>query len=130
MEYAGRNTLNGMAAGVNGSIAAVGRAAAVALDEMAARKADRPLSGSVAIKTSSWAAEPGGIASYPYYCDIAVSGVTANDHADVVIAPASMDVAVSCGICPSCQTVAGKIRLRAAAVPTASITVGYEIRKG
>ncbi len=69
-------------------------------------------------------------ATYPKYYDIAVPGVTASDRATVDLAPASAGTAEACGLCPSCETLAGKVRIRAASIPTASMTANYWIEKG
>lgn len=90
--------------------------------------AKKPLSGSVTIPATGWGSD--STATYPKYYDIAVTGVTASDRASVDIAPASMSTAVACGFCPATETLAGKIRIRAASVPAAALTANYWIEKG
>ena len=94
--------------------------------EVGAAKA--PLSGSVTVPKTGWGSD--STAVYPKYYDIAVSGVTASDRASVDVAPASMSAAVACGLCPVTETLAGKIRIRAASVPAAAMTANYWIEKG
>lgn len=90
--------------------------------------AKKPLSGSVTIPTTGWGSD--STADYPKYYDIAVTGVTASDRANVDIATASMSKAVACGLCQTCETLAGKIRVRAVSVPAAAITAQYWVEKG
>lgn len=86
------------------------------------------ISASVTIQTTGWSSD--GTAAYPKYYDIAVSGVTEKDRASVDIAPASLGTAAACGLCPACETLAGKIRLRAVSEPAASMAADYWIKKG
>lgn len=90
--------------------------------------AAKPLSGSVTIPTTGWGSDT--TATYPKYYDIAVTGVTTSDRASVDIAPASFGTAVTCGLCPATETLAGKIRIRAASVPGAAMTASYFVEKG
>lgn len=91
-------------------------------------KADKPTAVSFSIPASGW--ENDGTANYPYYYDLAVPGVTAADHATVTIALDGIDVAASCGLCATNETIAGAIRLRAAGVPTAVIPAEYWLETG
>jgi len=83
---------------------------------------------SVTIPTSGWNSD--STATYPKYYDISVSGVTAKDRAKVDLSPASLKTAITCGMCPACETLADKIRIRAVSVPTASLTANYWVEKG
>ena len=74
---------------------------------------------SVTIPTAGWV---NGSGMYPKYYDIAVTGVTANDRADITISAASLGTAKACGMCPTSETLAGKVRVRAATVPSAAMT--------
>lgn len=67
---------------------------------------------------------------YSRYWDLAVSGLTARDRADVMIAPTSFAAAKECGLCPGSETFAGKIRLRAKTAPASAIAAEYWIEKG
>lgn len=95
-------------------------------DDMGA--AIKSLSGSITIPKTGWGSD--STATYPKYYDIAVTGVTTSDRASVDIAPTSMSAAVACGLCPVTETLTGKIRIRAASVPTATMTANYWIEKG
>ncbi len=98
------------------------------LEAMDAKKADKPESVSFTIPITGWGSD--STEHYPHYYDIAVSGVTANDRADVTLAPSGLDTAVTCGLCQTCETLAGKIRLRAAAGPASEIAAQYWIEQG
>lgn len=120
---------------VKGLIAQVAKAAAqdiaalTAADVGAAASNHTHVSAvSVTIPTTGWNSD--STVAYPKYYDIAVSSVTVKDRASVDIAPAAMGTAVACGMCPACETLEGKIRLRAVSVPAKSMTANYWIEKG
>lgn len=81
------------------------------------------------ISTSGWQSDT-SVSNYPYYYDLTITGVTVNDRVSVIIAPASVKTAVSCGICPTCESLAGKIRIRSVQIPSSVIAVRYRIEKG
>ncbi len=83
---------------------------------------------SITIPITGWSSD--STAGYPNYCDITVAGLTVKDRADLVIAPESLPVAKACCMCSATETLAGKIRLRAASIPTAAIAAEYWIEKG
>lgn len=87
----------------------------------------KPLKGSFTIPTSGWSTD--STTGYTKYYDVTVSGVTANDRADVIIAAGSVNAAAACGLCPVSETLAGKVRIRATKVPTAAISAEYWIEK-
>lgn len=93
-----------------------------------AGKQDKRSAVAVTLPVSGWGSD--STADYPRYYDITVSGVTARDRANVDIAPAALGTAAACGLCPTCETLAGKIRLRARTVPAAAIAAEYWIEKG
>jgi len=93
-----------------------------------AGKQDKRSAVAVTLPVSGWGSD--STADYPRYYDITVSGVTARDRANVDIAPAALGTAAACGLCPACETLAGKIRLRARTVPAAAIAAEYWIEKG
>lgn len=80
------------------------------------------------IPTTGWNSD--STTTYPKYYDITVSDVTEKDRADIIIAPGSIGVAKTCVFCPTSETLAGKIRVRAQSIPTAAIAVQYWIEKG
>ena len=85
----------------------------------------------VTIPVSGWKTDT-SVADYPYYYEISASSVTANDLASVIIAPGSQSVAMACGMCPTNETLSGKIKIRARNIPAKSISAEYstERRKG
>lgn len=99
-----------------------------ALEELDGTKVDKTNAVAVTIPASGWGSDNN--AAYPYYYDIAVSGVTAADRADVAVSPGSLEMAKGCGLCPASETLVGKVRIRASAVPAAAITAEYWIVKG
>ena len=90
--------------------------------------AQKPLSGSITIPKTGWSSD--STATYSKYYDVAVTGVTASDRAHVDIAAAAWAAAIACGLCPVTETLAGKIRIRAASVPAATISANYFVEKG
>lgn len=83
----------------------------------------------VTIPASGWS-EDTTYADYPYCYDIAVSGITAKDRVGITIAPGSLATAVACKLCPTNNTMAGKIRIWAKAVPNAAISAEYWLDQG
>lgn len=111
-----------------GAVAALAELLDSSLQEIEEALNDFPQSTPVTIPTTGWASD--STAGYPNYYDIAVAGVTANDHAEITIVPDSLGTAAACGLCPTNETMAGKIRVRAASVPTAGIKAEYWIENG
>ena len=93
-----------------------------------AKKQDKPKGTTCSIPKTGWVKDSN--TSYPYYYYLSVTGITAQDRVDVLLAPASVTAAVSCGLCPTSETLAGKVRLRAVSAPTAVISAAYWIEQG
>ena len=106
-------------------VADVAQAAAEAVEEMGQTKADKAVTGRVTIPAEGWEKMVGDV--YVRRYDIPVSGVTAQDRADLVLAPASIRIAAACGLCPTVETVAGGLRLLAQAAPGAEMTAEYRL---
>ncbi len=104
------------------------QATAEALQEQAILKADKSASVSFTILTSGWVSD--NTQPYRYYYDIAVKGITAKDRAEISLAPGSVEAATACGLCPTNETLADKIRVRAVSVPSAVISAECWIEKG
>lgn len=107
------------------------------LDALETGKADKVSPVSFIIPAEGWASEEIDEtgeeetgASYPYYIDIAVTGVTAKDRADVTISVDGLGAATSCGLCPTSETLEGKIRLRAVSAPAEAISAEYWLHSG
>jgi len=86
-----------------------------------------PSGVNITVPTTGWDSDS---SAYPKYYDIAVSGVTNKDRADIIVAQASLDTIEKCGLYSITETLAGKIRIRATSVPTATISMQYWITKG
>lgn len=100
-----------------------------AMEEMESVKSDKQKKIAMTIPTSGWTGD-NTIADYPNYCDITATGVTATDRVDIAIDPNSMATAITCGLCPTNQTLDGKIRVYAKAVPAAAISAEYWMIQG
>lgn len=107
----------------------VAATAAAAIQEVHKLKADKPLGVAFSLPASGWK-EDAAAEAYPMYYDFAVPGVTAKDRASVVLAPASQAAAIACGLCPTNETIAGKIRFRADTVPAEVISAVYYLDEG
>ncbi len=112
-----------------GLVAELAQTVTEAIEEMDGAKADKGQAVSVSIPTAGWTSDT-SVAAYPYRYDIPASGVTAADRAEVTVAPSGLAAASACGLCPTCETVAGAIRIRAKTAPTAEIAAQYWISKG
>lgn len=113
----------------NGLVAELAQTVTDAMQEMDNVKADKQASVSITIPTTGWGIDEASD-SYPNYCDIPVAGVTAKDRVDIAIAPDSMDTAIDCGLCPTNETQAGKIRVWARTVPAEAIAAEYRLSQG
>lgn len=113
---------------VLGSIGNIAGTVADALEAIDAAKADKTAAVPITIPVSGWASD--NDANYPKYYDIPVTGVTAKDRAEITIARGSIDTAISCGLCPVNETIAGKIRIRSISVPGSAISAEYWLEKG
>lgn len=105
--------------------AQVADAAAAALDEMDGVKADKTEFVSFSIPATGWKTDS-SVPGYTNYIDIAISGLTAADYVAVDVAPASSAVARAANFVAT-EIRAGILRLRAASVPTATISAQYHI---
>lgn len=99
--------------------------AAAALDEMDGVKADKTEFVSFSIPATGWKTDS-SVPGYTNYIDIAISGLTAADYVAVDVAPASSTVARAANFVAT-ESRAGILRLRAASVPTATISAQYHI---
>ncbi len=100
-----------------------------AMEEFEKVKADKPDFMEITIPTTGWV-EDKSVAAYPVYYDIVAQGVTDKDRVSVIIAPGSLGNAIACSICPTCETIAGAIRIRAGSAPTATISAEYWLDQG
>lgn len=105
--------------------AQVADTAAAALDEMDGVKADKTEFVSFSIPATGWKTDS-SVPGYTNYIDIAISGLTAADYVAVDVAPSSSVVARAANFVAT-ESRAGILRLRAASVPTATISAQYHI---
>ena len=96
-------------------------------DDLGAMKKGESIA--VTIPTTGWVKDA-TYPKYPYYYDIAVSGITAKDRVGITISPGSIDDAAACMICPANNTMADKIRIWTKTVPTAAISAEYWLDQG
>ena len=94
------------------------------VDDVLHEKQDITAAVPFTIPTTGWARDS-TLTSY-YYCDISITGLLATDIVDVTPQPESHSVARAAGFIPT-ESMAGKLRLRAASVPTAAIKAQYHI---
>lgn len=121
--------MRALAQRASGAAAKVAQAAVEAIEELAWAKADRPAAADVTIPAEGWKQDGSGSA-YPVYYDVPAGTVTGKDRAAVVIAPENMAAAAGCGLCPTCESMEGAIRLRAMQAPETAITAQYWIDEG
>ena len=88
-------------------------------------KADKTEFVSFSIPATGWKTDS-SVPGYTNYIDIAISGLTAADYVAVDVAPASSAVARAANFVAT-ESSAGILRLRAASVPTATISAQYHI---
>lgn len=112
----------------NGVVAEMAQSVADALTEMESAKADKSGAVSVTIPVTGWKSD--ATSGYPQYYDILVPGATTRDRATITISPAGLGLAAACGMCPTSETLAGIIRLRASGIPNAEILAEYWIDYG
>ena len=113
----------------NGLVAELAQSVTDAMEELERLKADRSSFTKVTIPAEGWV-EDGSITAYPVYYEIVAQGITAKDRASVMIAPSSIGDAIACGMCPTCETMEGMIRIRAGSAPTTVISAEYWIEQG
>lgn len=100
-----------------------------ALQTLDGKKLDKTSNVPFVIPANGWNTDESAD-EYPIFYELAVEGITAKDRANIAFAPASVTAAVTCGICPTCETVAGKIKIRSTVRPTADLTAEYWIETG
>lgn len=82
------------------------------------------------IAANAWQENSSETSEFVYYADITVSGLTVNDYAEVNFNRTSQNIIATANICPSGDTMSGKIRIYAKNIPTDSISGQYIITKG
>lgn len=101
----------------------------LASDRLKADLTDKVRRVSLTIPISGWGSDS-SVAAYSKYYDITVDGLTAEDWVEIAIAPDSLEAAKACGLCPTSQSLAGKIRVRATSFPATAIALECWIVNG
>lgn len=112
----------------NGLAGQITQAVTEALEEMESLKADKPARVAIEIPTTGWVDD--GTGDYPHYYDIPASEITADDRVIIAIDPDSEAVAIACGMCSTCISSEGAVRIKAMEVPASAIQAEYWIDKG
>lgn len=89
-----------------------------------------PKTGWASMEIDESSEEMADMHEYSFYYDLPVDGITAKDRADVTISPGSVETATACGLCPTTETLEGKIRLRSAIQPSENIVAEYWLYSG
>ena len=76
----------------------------------------------VTIPNTGWVATTPEDDEYPYTLEIEAAGVLESHNANVTIDLLSVPVAVACGLCPTMQTLTGKLKFWAREVPSSAIS--------
>lgn len=114
--------------GTGTAVTALAEAVDQSLQEIEAALNDLPSAVPITLPTSGWLKDQ--TAAYPYYYDIVVADITVLDRAEITIAPGSLGTVKACGLCPTNETLGGKIRVRSTTIPTTAISAEYWIAPG
>ena len=93
---------------------------------------DYPVASSISISTSGWQSvtPANSIGDYEYYYDINNLNIDSSDLPIVSVAPTSLETSATCGLCPTCESLNGAIRLYAKSIPEDPISVSCWVIKG
>lgn len=93
---------------------------------------DFPIASSISITTTGWQPIPTAnpVGEYHYYYDIPHADIDSNDLPVVTVAPDSIALSLSCGLCPACESFNGKIRIYSQEVPEDVLTVQCWVLRG
>lgn len=119
--------LETLAQGAKGFVGTALKAVTDALKELEGVKADRTAAIPVVIPAVGWTLDG---QQKDYWYDIPIEGLSERDRADIILAPGSLVTAKSCGLSITCTSMAGKIRIRAFAVPERSLQAEAWITEG
>ena len=96
-----------------------------AIEEIDSIKADKAKATTITIASTSSAWKDDDTSSYPIYYDISDDLVSESTRCMVLINPSDMDSAAKCGMCQTCETLDGIIRIRAMQIPSTEIEIEY-----
>ena len=92
---------------------------------------DFPVSTSISILSENWQENTDTeVTSTAYMYDITNVDIDQYDLPVVTISPNSLEIAASCGLCSTCESLNGVIRLYAKNAPDQNITLSYFVVKG
>ena len=91
---------------------------------------DFPIASPISISTNGWQTISPAMGEYSYYYDIIQSDIDSSDLPVVTVSPSSITTAVTCGLCPSCESFNGYIRIYSKMVPADVITIQCWVLKG
>ena len=93
---------------------------------------DYPVASSISLSTEGWqeVTPTDSMGEYEYYYDITFASVDASDLPIVSVAPTSLGISANCGLCQTCESLNGKIRMYAKTVPSDTISVSCWVIKG
>ena len=117
--------LTKVAAAVQSQLAVLSSACSSAMTALDNAKADKVTLTALTIQASGWRQD--NDTGWPWYIDVAASGITAEDVAAVQISADSRAVAEAAGLMSSVETRAGVLRLRARHAPAAAMSAYYYI---
>ena len=100
------------------------------LAEIEAALNDIPSAASITINTTGWVKDNKATHNYKYYYDIASKGTTPDDVPVLGISPSSMSIAATCGLCSTCESINGAVRVYAVSIPLAPITASLMVLPG
>lgn len=123
-----RNTSQAAKNFVNNIIGNIAGTVADCLLDLAKKKADKITVSSFSIPASGWVADS-SVVGYAVHLDIPVTGITNTDVATITLAPSSVRISKECGLCPTNETISGKIRLWAMKAPTSTMSSELIIQK-
>lgn len=98
--------------------------------EIEAALNDLPSAASITILPTDWTQDTTIDSPYQYYYDIIDAAVNSTDLPIVSVAPNSLDTAAACELCPTCESLTGRIRLYSKSAPSASIVVECWVIRG
>lgn len=85
---------------------------------------------SITILPTDWTQNTTIASAYQYYYDIINAEVTAADLPIVSVAPNSLETTAACELCPTCESMAGKVRLYSKSRPENNIVINCWVVKG
>lgn len=89
-----------------------------------------PSAASITILPTDWTQDTTIESEYQYYYDVINAEVKATDLPIVSVAPRSLDVTADCELCPTCESLTGKIRIYSKSLPSDNIVINCWVIEG